>query len=238
MIIRNHPKKNTYQIVLLDHGLYTTSRPEFTVEYAKFWKALFTLDVSTLTSIADHWGISDTQSFASATLQRPWKLNSTPLHLELPTYSINDIYELQLGAKEKVRDFLKNTDLLPQELIFIGRNLNLIRSNNKAMGSPVNRINIMAHYASMVLVKPPSNLSHLSYFMRFSTYFFSYYDYTIFQTSLFLSALTFYGNRYSQRTYEILTGKKAKGHEDLLDQIAILSMRKMGLQVDEDSFNA
>lgn len=43
---------------------------------------------------------------------------------------------------------LKDTSLIPRELIFVGRCLNLVRSQNKEMGSPINRINIFAYYAA------------------------------------------------------------------------------------------
>jgi len=102
----------------------------------------------------------------------------------------------------------------------------------------VNRINIMAHYAAMTLVKPFGSLSHLSYYGQLSTYIRAYYDYSVFHSTLFVSTLSFYGNSYFQKIVELLTGRKAKGHEEMLDQVAMMSMRKFGLQVNEESFNA
>lgn len=49
--------------------------------------------------------------------------------------------------KEDFRKMLGDTSKFPDELIFIGRNMNLVRSINKRCGSPVNRINIMAKYS-------------------------------------------------------------------------------------------
>jgi len=40
-----------------------------------------------------------------------------------------------------------DTSKFPNELIFINRNMNLVRSINKRMGSKINRINIMANYS-------------------------------------------------------------------------------------------
>lgn len=42
-----------------------------------------------------------------------------------------------------------DTNKFPKELIFIGRNMNLIRSINKKMGSIVNRVNVMAKYSAI-----------------------------------------------------------------------------------------
>ena len=38
--------------------------------------------------------------------------------------------------------------LFPKELLFVNRNMNLVRSVNKKCGSLVNRINVMARYAA------------------------------------------------------------------------------------------
>ena len=50
--------------------------------------------------------------------------------------------------KKDFKDSIGDTTKYPQDLIFIQRNMNLIRSINKRMGSLVNRINVMAVYAS------------------------------------------------------------------------------------------
>jgi len=42
---------------------------------------------------------------------------------------------------------LGDTTKFPEELVFIGRNMNLVRSINKKMGSVINRINVMVKYA-------------------------------------------------------------------------------------------
>lgn len=49
--------------------------------------------------------------------------------------------------KDEIREMMKQTDLFPKELLFVNRNMNLVRSVNKRCGSLVNRINLMARYA-------------------------------------------------------------------------------------------
>jgi aarF domain-containing kinase len=49
--------------------------------------------------------------------------------------------------KEDFRKMLAESEKFPDELIFIGRNMNLVRSINKRCGSIVNRINVMAKYS-------------------------------------------------------------------------------------------
>ena len=48
--------------------------------------------------------------------------------------------------KDDIRKMMKE---VPTELLFVNRNMNLVRSVNKKCGSLVNRINVMARYASM-----------------------------------------------------------------------------------------
>jgi aarF domain-containing kinase len=120
ILVRKHPTKRGEQVVLLDHGLYVQCTKEFTHQYALFWKSLFTLDMDLTRSVTESWGIKNPTVFASATLARPWK-SGKALHIEQTT--IQDIYESQVNAKDQVSKFLKDSQNLPKELIFVGRNL-------------------------------------------------------------------------------------------------------------------
>ena len=51
---------------------------------------------------------------------------------------------------------LSDSSLVPPELSLVGRNLNLVRSLNKALDSPVNRPRIMAVYANRGIEKDKS----------------------------------------------------------------------------------
>jgi aarF domain-containing kinase len=78
------------------------------------------LDFATTELITNSWGLNNSEMFASATLARPWKAGKM-IHVEKPTFK--DVYESQVNAKQKLSDFLQNTDRLPKELLFVGRNL-------------------------------------------------------------------------------------------------------------------
>ena len=52
--------------------------------------------------------------------------------------------EFQLAAKQRIKEMLSQQELVPRELIFVGRAMNLIRFNNKITGAPVNRIRVFA----------------------------------------------------------------------------------------------
>ncbi|KAI8924424.1 ABC1 family-domain-containing protein [Entophlyctis helioformis] len=148
--LRSSPRRQQ-QVVLLDHGLYVECTEQFKHDYALFWTSLFALNMPMMERIAEGWGIRNVQMFASATLQRPWKPGqSAHIASQMPV-SATDVFETQRAAKEQLKHFLHDTELLPKELIFIGRNLNCVRANNRTLGSPVNRVNRMAQWAARSL---------------------------------------------------------------------------------------
>ncbi|KAJ3075977.1 hypothetical protein HDU98_006288 [Podochytrium sp. JEL0797] len=155
------------QIVLLDHGLYTQCSPTFIKEYRSLWVSLFTHDMDRVESIVSKWGIRDVQLLAMGVLQRPWSktsgLQTTHVLTEVLTtpgappplddghLAQSQQLEMQQKMKQRFQQYLENTDIIPRELIFIGRNLNIVRSNNKLYGSVVNRINLTGLYAIKVV---------------------------------------------------------------------------------------
>ena len=52
-----------------------------------------------------------------------------------------------MKLKNDLKRLLGDTELLPPALLFVGRNMNLVRSINKELKSPVNRIHVMAEKA-------------------------------------------------------------------------------------------
>ena len=156
ILLRPHPaNKKRAQIVLLDHGLYVQCTEKFVDQYSKFWVSLLSMDTETTKAITSEWGITHTDMFASATIARPWQAGKRIK--EKPT--LQDLYESQLRAKSRIQEFLAESDRLPKELLFVGRNLNCIRANNKNLGSPVNRINLMARYANNCIAEREPNLA-------------------------------------------------------------------------------
>ncbi len=201
--------------MLLDHGLYTTASENFRKHYALFWTSLFTMDIALMEKIAKQWGIGDIQMFASATIQRPWKPGRA-VHVG-KGYSMEDLYEMQTKAKDRVKHFLSDTKKVPEELVFIGRNLNLIRSNNKSLDAPVNRITIMAEIAAK-----NTNVG----FKKWT-----------FHLSLWFMTMHFYLNQWMTRIKQVL-GLKASNYEEMLDRrVEKLMFEKYGVKVDMNAFS-
>ena len=145
--------------------------------------------------IVKEWGMQDDELFASSQLLRPYK-KGKPLDKKIDK---KEIYEMQYKFKGDLKKMLGDTTKFPNELIFIGRNMNLVRSINKRCGSQVNRINIMANQA--VKGMRIKNYTYQQYFYLFI------FRLRLFGSSAIYSLLSFY--------YKIFKGQ---GLEDILDK--------------------
>lgn len=129
------------ELVLLDHGLYVTIRPDVKRQYASFWRALLSSDWDTIRNVTESWGIGEAGLFASAVLMRPVKMGGTASgsspHAEKgirangatsDAGSELNAYEQSVRMKERLKRFLVDTDKMPKELIFLGRNMRCVYS--------------------------------------------------------------------------------------------------------------
>lgn len=151
ILLRVRPgTRSQLDVVVIDHGLYCHEPNEFRKNYALLWKSIVMGDTDMLRVIAEKWGIHDHELFASFQLFRPYKGN-TSTHASNNTstnVSRAEVLQLQANVKQRIVKMLADSSLVPPELSLIGRNLNLIRSLNKALDSPVNRPRIMSLYAN------------------------------------------------------------------------------------------
>ena len=146
VLVRASPSTGRHEVVVLDHGLYVEESEKFRLENCKLWKSMVLMDTDALRDICRSWGVRDHELFASMQLMKPFKASEGVVHVRRTTRA--DLLELQLQAKERVKELLADTGLVPQELIILGRAMNIIRANNQAHGSIVNRVSIMADYAA------------------------------------------------------------------------------------------
>lgn len=130
IFIRPHPlHPHRPQLVLIDHGLYVKLTPEFRRQYSELWKALLAMDFSTLFKVAGQWGIGTPDLFASSVLLKPIsfgknnkdKSGNTKGKEQQPKQLSQ--YDASMQLKEKLKNFLVDTDKMPKELIFVGRNM-------------------------------------------------------------------------------------------------------------------
>lgn len=144
------------ELVLLDHGLYVYMSAKFRREYGTFWKALLTFDRAAVARTTEAWGIRGGDLFASATLLRPYEGGEASTRSELlreleGKTAAERHYAMQERMRQGMRDMLADEEKWPKELIFIGRNMRIVQGNNQYLGSPVNRVKMMATWASRSL---------------------------------------------------------------------------------------
>ncbi|ORX96476.1 putative mitochondrion protein [Basidiobolus meristosporus CBS 931.73] len=250
ILIRKHPTSNKPQVVLLDHGLYVTESDQFRADYCRLWKSLFLMDSKALEKICHGWGIRDVNMFASATLLRPYNGKQAVHMTAKPT--TRDVYEMQLQLKERAKEFLSNTELIPRELIFIGRNMNIVRANNKVFGSPVNRINMMANYAVKGLgadwsqwygedglMRDPHASTARIWYRHLVTAIRGRVSYWTFQLALLAISATYYASQLWRTINKAIFGRDTGSFEDVLDnQVRAAVANEFGVVLDENAFDA
>lgn len=138
-------------LIFSDHGLYIPLSSDFRRKYCELWYAIFIIDIPTIKRICEGWGIGQAELFASATLLKPFRApalsenqssESTPDVEKMTPEELKQLLEdkqLQtaLEIKEKIKTFLTDVELVPKELIFIGRAMRILQANNQAMGTRV-----------------------------------------------------------------------------------------------------
>ncbi|EAR86296.1 ABC1 family protein (chaperonin), putative (macronuclear) [Tetrahymena thermophila SB210] len=221
LLVRRNPQDTQkQQIVLLDYGLCFQVSENFRLQYCSLWKSLFLQDSQALKDIVKQWGIQDDEQFASFQLMRPYNKNK-PLTDKI---SKEDVYNLQMKFKGDFKKMLGDTNKFPKDLLFINRNMNLVRSINKKLGSQVNRINLMAKYSVKGLHEDTNTLKK-----KFNLIWF--------ETRLMFSSI-FY--KLVQAWFKFFKGK---GFEDILDEEMKKAIQQKYAEYgmvppDEKTFNA
>ncbi|KZT69737.1 ABC1-domain-containing protein [Daedalea quercina L-15889] len=236
IFVRQHPRHpGRPQFVLLDHGLYVRLPRPFQRQYATLWKGLMTLDYAQVEAVATEWGIGETGLFASATLMRPVRLRrrrdrnqGTGESEQRTRWDQMSEYERSVQLKERLRKFLTDTDKIPKELIFVGRNMRIVQGNNQQYGSPVNRIRITGWWASRSLAANPS--------LTFTERLREYRKYLGFLLAMSTLDLAFFVTRVRQ-WIQGLIGLKGEGFEDELERtMRGLAKTNFGIEITQGAF--
>ncbi|PVF94923.1 ABC1-domain-containing protein [Serendipita vermifera] len=196
VLIRRHPSNpKTHQVVLLDHGLSIPLPPKFRMEYLQLWKSIFTNDLPTMHAVCKGWGVDlgedglGAQMLGSTVLLQNWSGSSRrsgrgdqkgrrggkgagkdstgeKRKMSDEQRKKRDL-ERQRAMKATVKRFLQNYELIPKELIFLGRGMRITQANNQVLGSPVDRISILAKGACDSLYEmtmhPPESLRQVTF---------------------------------------------------------------------------
>ncbi|KAJ2450689.1 hypothetical protein GGF42_004428 [Coemansia sp. RSA 2424] len=162
LLVRQNPS-NAYwrepQLVLLDHGLYVRESKLFRRQYAEFWRSAMIGNRQSMARIAQSWGIADTGMFSSMVSLKPPIMSGhrhSRNHAQASTEDTDEgkskrAYEQQMEVKRRTIAALRESSNLPPELVFVTRNMNIVRANNQSLGTPVNRVQILGQYAALGL---------------------------------------------------------------------------------------
>jgi aarF domain-containing kinase len=218
-------EKGTTQIVCLDHGMYFFSQriyiyiymyittyihtflgmyqefsDSFRMSYAELWRAMSSSDEEALVNVCKEWGIADTEMFATLQLLKPYSKKKAA-HIRSTTRA--EIYkhtlEMRVHGYERAKRMLQDSEKVPRELVFLGRQMNIVRANNAAMGSPANRAAIMARCAARQI----QSWGVFGYFMFVVRLMFLDAAFWMVQT---------------KRRVEIMLGRRSEGFEELLER--------------------
>ncbi|KAH9481461.1 ABC1 family protein lscO [Psilocybe cubensis] len=152
ILVRPNPvKPSVPQIVLLDHGLYVRVPDGFKHDWVKLWRALLAKDFHGVEEVTKVWGFGVPDLMASFMLMRPTVLKKDNRKGPQPPRKPLTQYEISVKMKQKLKEFLMDTDRMPKVLIFLTRNMRMVQGNNQSFGSPVNRIKVTGLWASRSL---------------------------------------------------------------------------------------
>lgn len=154
-------KDDQTQIVLLDHGLYETISGEIRDNLCKFWEAIVLRDYDLMKIYSDKLEVSDHKRFAEILLQKPLEINKFSFQTKYTEQEVNYMKKIASQHFDIIMRVLKE---MPRNLLFIVRNLNIIRAIAKEHGDLVDRPKIMARCAIANLMETGDNF--LKYLRR------------------------------------------------------------------------
>ncbi|KAJ2791168.1 hypothetical protein H4R21_006365, partial [Coemansia helicoidea] len=133
------------QLVLLDHGLYVRQSRAFRRQYAEFWRAAMLDDKATMGRIARGWGMPNTGAFSTMVSLKPPQLRSRRPAAPQPSVDPGSArggdngpdagsdFDRQMELKAHAVKALRDSHRLPPELVFVTRNMNIVRANNQSL---------------------------------------------------------------------------------------------------------
>lgn len=145
---------NNFDLVLLDHGLYETIPSEIRYNLSRFWEAIVLRDYKLMKIYSDKLGVSDHKRFAEILLQKPLEVNKFSFATK---YTETEVNYMKKIASQHFDIIMRILSEMPRNLLFIVRNLNIVRAIAKDHGDLVDRPKIMARFAITSLLESSGN---------------------------------------------------------------------------------
>lgn len=132
------------ELVLLDHGLYETIPEGIRNDLCCFWEAIVLRDYERMKIYSDKLNVSDYKRFAEILLQKPLEVNKFSFATK---YTEDEVLYMKKVASKHFNIIMKVLKEMPRNLLFIVRNLNIVRAIAREHGDLVDRPKIMARFA-------------------------------------------------------------------------------------------
>ena len=229
------------QLVLIDHGLYVRVPESFKRQWVQLWRGMLAGDYQAVDVVTKEWGMGMPDLLASFTLMRPTILRrgrkpkpKKEGEEEGPRRPLTQ-YELSVKMKEKLKQFLVDTDRMPKVLIFLTRNMRMVQGNNQSFGSPVNRIRITGDWASR------SQVSNSNLPLRERAK--EWWHHLVFRTVMFTLDFVFWRNKVLNWLYGVkdrllgnASSRRRGFEEELESQMRMIAKENLGVDVGEGVF--
>ncbi|PIA18816.1 ABC1-domain-containing protein [Coemansia reversa NRRL 1564] len=269
ILVRQNPLNlNTKepQLVLLDHGLYVRESNTFRRQYAEFWRAAMIGDNKAMKRIATSWGMPDETMFSTMVSLKAPQLGN--MHAKRSTgdtkgssKDYNDgskgtHFDQQMEMKARAVAALRDSLKLPPELVFVTRNMNIVRANNQSLGTPVNRVQILGHYAArglrmMLLHEATSSARRYDHihgvaprrdtlFSRIASVVSAEWSYATFCIALWVAGAGMAVYDLCGRLRALVSGRTySRNSENVFDEAMRRTLEnRLGYQIDTSLFNA
>lgn len=142
----------SFELFLLDHGLYRQLDDNFRQSYCKLWKGLVLRRGNDVDEACQELGAPGFANvFSIFLLNRSWsfaKRLGTDIRVKMSKEELkqlrNDLREGGLKSQADVSSFVER---IPDDLLLVFKMTSLVRNVNKALGASVNRFKVNARYA-------------------------------------------------------------------------------------------
>lgn len=155
IFVRRSKKSNKLELVLLDHGLYEKIPKEIRYNLSRFWEAIVLRDYDMMKIYSEKLGVRDHKRFAEILLQKPLEVNKFSFSTR---YTETEVNYMKKVASQHFDVIMKILSDMPRNLLFIVRNLNIVRAIARDHGDLVDRPKIMARFAITSLFDSSGNL--------------------------------------------------------------------------------
>jgi aarF domain-containing kinase len=130
--------------VLLDHGLSEPVTESIRNDLCRFWEAIVLRDYKSMKFYSEKLQVSDHKRFAEILLQKPLEINKFSFATK---YTDQEVLYMKKVASKHFDLIMQVLKEMPRNLLFIVRNLNIVRAIAREHGDLVDRPKIMARCA-------------------------------------------------------------------------------------------